>query len=229
MEPLNLLLVEDDVDNLELMGEVFSSFSARVRPISDSQKADALIRQEKFDGIFMDLNMPKMDGLELAARTRESSWNRLTPIVIITGRSGSGAMQQAFAKGANFFVQKPVDRQKLKKLFRTVKGSLDERRRNSLRAPMQTEVECRVGSRSIRGRTWNVSFGGMQIEVPNLKPGMPVLLCFCLPMSSKSMEVTGHVVWTKEDRQGIRFANLSAQDQENIREVVNQHFDSAEM
>lgn len=229
MEPFNLLLVEDDTANLELMSEVFSSLSARVRPISDSTRADALIRQEKFDGIFMDLDMPKLDGLELAARARVSSWNKLTPIVIITGRSGPGVMRQAFSRGANFFIQKPVDRQKLKRLFRTVRGSLDERRRNSFRVPMQTELECRHGSRSMRGRSWNLSLGGMQIEAPGLEPGMSVVIVFSLPMSSKLVEIAGTVMWAKGERQGIRFTDLSEQSHLEIRDYMNEHFENADL
>src|SRR5579863_3485469 len=170
MASLKLLVVEDDIPSLELMAEVFTSLEAEVRPVSDSREAAGLIDKEKFDGIFLDLEMPNLHGFELAKRIRSSSWNKATPIVIVTGRDERQTMQDAFAIGATFFLQKPVDRQKLSALFRMVTGGMLENRRKSARIPIQTEVACTVGSRTARGTSWNLSQGGMQVEVDGLKP-----------------------------------------------------------
>ena len=106
------------------MAEVFTSLKAEVIPVSDSEKAAELVDQEKFDGIFLDLEMPNMNGFDLARRIRTSSWNKSVPIVIVTGRDDRRTMQEAFAIGATFFLQKPVDRQRLTGLFRAVRGAL---------------------------------------------------------------------------------------------------------
>ena len=182
MASLKLLVVEDDLASLELMTEVFASLKAQVRPMADSQKAAVVINQEKFDGIFLDLEMPRLNGLALAQKIRESSWNKLTPIVIVTGREERDTMQQAFATGATFYLQKPIDRQKLNTLFRTVRGTLAENRRRAIRVPMQTEVICDVGPRSIRGISWNLSQGGMQVEADGLQTGEAVRISFQFPV-----------------------------------------------
>src|ERR1700741_231074 len=169
MQPLKLLIVEDNIASLQLMTEVFTSLRAEGRPISDSEKAVGVVNQEKFDGIFLDLEMPKLNGFELARLIRKSSWNKSTPIVIVTGRDERQTMRDAFALGATFFLQKPVDRQKLSVLFRTVSGGMLENRRKYIRVPLQTEVICLVGSRTIRGVTWNLSQGGMQVEAAGLR------------------------------------------------------------
>ena len=85
MASLKLLVVEDHIPSLELMAEVFTSLEAEVWPLSDSREAASLIDKEKFDGIFLDLEMPDMSGFELARKIRKSSWNKTTPIVIVTG------------------------------------------------------------------------------------------------------------------------------------------------
>jgi CheY-like chemotaxis protein len=220
MVSLKLLIVEDDIASLELMTEVFTSLEAEVCPVSDSQKAAGLVNQERFDGIFLDLEMPNLHGFELARLIRKSSRNKSTPIVIVTGRDQRDTMQQAFTIGATFYLQKPVDRQKLSILFRTVRGGMLENRRRYTRAPIQTEVMCTVGSRTIRGVTWNLSQGGMQVEAGGLQPRDTVRVSFRLPVSGVSLEAVGTVVWTKENRQGIQFTNVSPQNEQSIRQFI---------
>lgn len=222
MASLRLLIVEDDIPSLELMTEVFISLKAEVSPVSDSRKAADMVDKQKFDGIFLDLEMPQMDGLELAKEIRKSSWNKSTPIVIVTGRDDRQIMQQAFATGATFFLQKPVDRQKLTNLYRTVRGALLENRRRYSRVPLQTDVFCTIGSRTARGTTWNVSQGGVLVEVDHLQMGDNLHISFHLPSSSVNIEASGVVVWTKNNRQGIQFSKLSSQNESDLREFIVQ-------
>ena len=220
MTTLKLLIVDDDLTNLELMAEVFTSLKAEVRPVSDSADAVGIVNQERFDGIFLDLEMPNLNGFDLARLVRKSSRNKSTPIIIVTGRDERQTMQEAFAIGATFFLQKPVDRQKLSILFRTVSGGLLENRRKYTRVPLQTEVICIVGSRTVRGMTWNLSQGGMQLEANDLQSGDGVRLSLRLPVSGVSIDATGTVAWAKEKRQGIQFATLSTSAQQSIRDYI---------
>ena len=220
MQPLKLLVVEDNLANLELMTEVFTSLKAEVLPISDSEKAVSAVNQEKFDGIFLDLEMPKLNGFDLARLIRKSPLNKSTPIVIVTGRDERQTMRDAFALGATFFLQKPVDRQKLSILFRTVSGGMLDNRRKYTRVPIRADVACTVGSRTLRGVSWNLSRGGMQVEVGDLKPKDAVRLSFQLPISAVAIDAAGVVVWANEQRQGIQFTNVSAQSQQSIRQFI---------
>ncbi len=222
MAGLKLLVVEDDLPSLELMTEVFQSMNAEVCPINDSRKAAFLVNQQKFDGIFLDLEMPSLHGLELAQTVRDSSWNKLTPIVIVTGHDERNTMQKSFASGAQFFLQKPVDRQKLGRLFRTVRGTMIENRRRATRVPLQTNVTCTTTSRSLRGRTWNLSEGGLQVEVAGLRTGEAVELHLGLPGSPVVIDASGTVVWVKENREGIQFTKINSLCQEQIRDFIAQ-------
>lgn len=220
MTALKLLVVEDDPASLELMTEVFTSLKANVRPVSDSRHAAVLVNQERFDGIFLDLEMPDLHGFDLARLIRSSSWNKQTPIIIVTGRDERETMQQAFTMGATVFLQKPVDRQKLSILFRSVQGGMLENRRRHMRAPLHTEVTCTVGTRTIRGVTWNLSQGGIQVEAGGLQPKDTVRVAFELPVSGVRLEAIGTVVWVKENRQGIQFTNLSPQNEQSVRKFI---------
>jgi CheY-like chemotaxis protein len=220
MSSLKLLVVEDDLPSLELMEEVFTSLKAEVCPVSDGGMAANLINHEKYDGIFLDLEMPNMHGFDLARRVRESSWNKSTPIVIVTGRDDRTTMQQVFAIGATFFLQKPVDRQRLSTLFRTVRGSLAENRRRQARVPLQTEVLCEVGSRTVQGMSWNLSRGGIQMDAGNLKAGDTMRMSFRLPISGTKIDAFGVVIWASATRQGIQFTKMSGQSADAIRQFI---------
>jgi CheY-like chemotaxis protein len=222
MSTLRLLIVEDDVASLELMEEVFTSLKADVRGVGESGKAADLVSHERFDGIFLDLEMPTMNGFDLARWIRNSPWNRSTPIIIVTGRDDRQTMQQVFASGATFYLQKPVDRQKLTNLYRTVRGTMFESRRRFIRVPLQTDVACNVNSRELNGVTWNLSLGGIQIDAGNLKPGDNVRMRFRLPTSGTMIDATGAVVWTGEKRQGLRFEHISPQHEAAIRDYIAQ-------
>ena len=222
MLSLKLLVVEDDAASLELMTEVLGSLEAEVRPISDSQKAAVLVNQEKFDGIFLDLEMPNLNGFALAQQIRASSWNRLTPIIIVTGREERDTMHEAFATGANFFLQKPIVKRNLAALFRAVRGTMVENRRRYARVPVQATVTCTVGSKVSQGRTWNLSQGGIQVEAGRLSRGDKVRVSFRLPSSGVPIDVHGTAKWANETRQGIEFAKLSDEADVAIRQFIIQ-------
>jgi hypothetical protein len=95
-----------------------------------------------------------------------------------------------------------------------------ENRRRSARVPIQTDVICEVGSRRVRGVTWNLSQGGIQVEAGDLQTGDAVRLSFRIPVSGIDIDAVGTVVWAHDTRQGIHFTKMSAQNQQSIRDFI---------
>jgi CheY-like chemotaxis protein len=208
---LNILIVEDDLASLELLTEILLSLNAGVRSISDGAEALRVITSERFDGIFLDLNLPHVNGLEIARHIRKSHWNRSTPIVVLTARDDRKAMEDAFAVGSTFFLRKPVERQKVVRLFRAVQGSMTAQRRRFIRVSLDTEVVCDAGNKRIKGLCRNISVGGMLFEPhgSQLPLGSSVRLLFRLPSQSRDMLLLGSVVRIDDQRRlGICFKNL---------------------
>jgi CheY-like chemotaxis protein len=217
---LKLLVVEDDQPSLELMREVFTSLEAEVCALGDSKEAAALINQRRFDGIFLDLEMPSPDGFQLARLIRTSSANKTTPIVIVTAVDDKNVMEEAFSIGATFFLQKPIDRQKLSRLFRTVRGGMLNNRRRYIRVPLRAEVVLSIGSKNLQAVSWNLSEGGMQVEAGGLRSREKVRLSFRLPAPEVAIEAEGVVAWVGQNRQGIQFTTVSEQNQIGIRTFI---------
>jgi uncharacterized protein (TIGR02266 family) len=167
------------------------------------------------------MEMPRMHGLELAGCIRKSPSNQTTPIVVVTGSEEKAIMQQAFARGVNFFLQKPIDRRKLSGLYRAARGVFLENHRRYVRVPLRTEVICSDGPRTIRGMSWNLSQGGILIDAgTGLKSGDPVRLSFRLPVSNDQIDAMGTIVWTSETRQGIRFTKLSDPNARALKDFI---------
>ena len=225
---LKVLIVEDDPPTLELMDEVLTSLKVEVCALGDSEQAAGLVNQERFDGIFVDLQMPSVDGLELTRRIRKSSWNKSAPIVVVTGHDDVKTMQKAFAAGATFFLQKPVDRQRLTKLFKAARGRMFENRRQFVRVPLQTEVTCQVEHQTFRGVSSNISQGGILFEVGRtLLPGTAVRLSFRLPGRELRIDVTGVVARIDErQRAGVRFTHVGSRELQLIRDLIGSDDDA---
>jgi len=138
-----ILVVEDDQAMLHLLGEVLGQMGAEPRLVASSTLAAELIEREKFDGVFLDLLMPELDGLELARRIRRSKSNATVPLVVISASPEPTAMQDSFQAGINFFLHKPVTAQQLGKLLNAARGLMLEERRRYQRAPVALLMRCR--------------------------------------------------------------------------------------
>lgn len=219
MATLKILIVEDDAASLELMAELLKQLKTDVRAISEGQEAAGLIQREKFDAIFLDLKMPILSGFELAKLVRESACNKATPLVIVTGRDERDTMHLSFSVGATYFLQKPVDAQKLAPLLEKIQKPSSEHRR-CVRVPLNTDVTCTLAGKTLNGLTWNISQGGVQLEVVGLKLGDLAQMSFILPKPGSVVKAQGLVVWEQDSRQGLYFTEMSVECQEMVRAFV---------
>jgi len=84
------------------------------------------------------------------------------------------------------------------------------------RVAMRALVTCIVDSHTSRGVSWNLSQGGMQVDVSDLKAKEAVQLSFRLPLSGVAVDVVGVVAWGDEKRHGIQFTYMGAQSRQSI-------------
>jgi len=59
--------------------------------------------------VLLDLKLPRVDGLEVLARIRADERTRVLPVVVLTSSREDRDLAQSYARGANSYVQKPVD------------------------------------------------------------------------------------------------------------------------
>lgn len=222
LKSLKILVVDDNIPVLELVSEVLTLHNVDVYPLSDSQQAATVIGTERFDGIFLDLAMPKMDGFELTRRIRQSGANMRTPIVIVSGLEERQTVHRAFSAGATFFLQKPLNKNKLVHLLNSTRGTMLQERLRSKRVPMRSEVTCQVGSRQLTATSCNLSQTGILLEAEDsLEKGNAIQLSFSFPGKKQPIKAKGFVVRVDgQQRLGIDFTYLSPSDRQRIGDFV---------
>ena len=116
-----ILLVEDNPDDVKLTLRTFNEHNLSNDIVLAQDGAEALeyiFGTGAYAGrdvtdqpavIFLDLKLPKLDGLEVLRRIRRDPRTALQPVVILTSSSEEQDMIQGYALGANSYVRKPVD------------------------------------------------------------------------------------------------------------------------
>jgi DNA-binding response OmpR family regulator len=109
---LKVLLVDDEEDIVEVIKDRLEAYGFTVETAGTGLEALKMLSLEKFDGIFLDVKMPEMGGIETLEKIRTQDQN--IPIIIITSSSTRDSAIEALTKGANDFVIKPFEWQDLK-------------------------------------------------------------------------------------------------------------------
>jgi signal transduction histidine kinase/DNA-binding response OmpR family regulator len=114
----SILLVEDDVRNVFALTSVFEPRGARVRIARNGREALAAVRESRPDLVLMDVMMPEMDGLTATRELRREPAYRDLPIIVLTAKAMRDDYQESLAAGANDYMAKPIDVDKLVSLCR---------------------------------------------------------------------------------------------------------------
>jgi len=109
---LKVLVVDDEEDIVEVIQDRLEAYGFTVSTAGTGLQALKKLSMEKFDGIFLDIRMPEMSGIEALEEIRK---NGLTiPVIILTSSSTKDVALEAMAKGANDYLLKPFEWEELK-------------------------------------------------------------------------------------------------------------------
>lgn len=119
--PHRVLIVEDDDDSREMLGELVASYGHLAVPAANADEALAHVRLQKPDLAFIDLGLPQLGGCELARLLRLAMADTpglKTRLVALTGYSDREMRESAGAAGFDAYVVKPIMPEALEALLR---------------------------------------------------------------------------------------------------------------
>jgi two-component system cell cycle response regulator DivK len=107
----NILYVEDNPDNMLLVKRVLQSRGYNVLEAKNGLMGVAMAETENPDLILLDINLPDIDGYEVARRLRSSGNVKLTyvPIIAITANALRGDAEKALEAGCDVYMSKPIN------------------------------------------------------------------------------------------------------------------------
>jgi CheY-like chemotaxis protein len=115
-QPL-ILVAEDNILNRKVLSELLLAEGYRTITAQDGAAAIRATRAHHPDVILMDIQMPGMDGLETTRRIRADTELKDTPIIAATALAMPGDRERCLAAGANQYMNKPIDTEKLLRLI----------------------------------------------------------------------------------------------------------------
>lgn len=112
--PLKALVVDDNDANLKLICTLLNEQIEFIDTAHNGSQAYSLSKSHKYDIIFMDIQMPIMDGITACKLIKESSLNEDTPIIAVTAHALAGEKEQLLKDGFKGYLTKPIDEDMLK-------------------------------------------------------------------------------------------------------------------
>jgi signal transduction histidine kinase/CheY-like chemotaxis protein/HPt (histidine-containing phosphotransfer) domain-containing protein len=118
-EPMDLLVVDDNAINRKVMEGLLGRDGHRITSVASGQEALTTIAEKSFDLVFMDIEMPEMNGVETMGHIKTSSDLRVanTPVVALTGNVGDEDRAAYLAAGMRDAIAKPIDPERLRQVL----------------------------------------------------------------------------------------------------------------
>ncbi|MDR3601721.1 MAG: PAS domain S-box protein [Desulfosporosinus sp.] len=155
MKPLRILIVEDDKVNLMVLALMLKEKGHFVESASNGSEALLLHAENQYDVIFMDIQMPIMDGIEATIKIREREGeSRHTTIIALTAYALVGDREKFLSYGMDEYIPKPI---KLSGLYHILEETVN---RNSLDSESNSGLDHEVMI-SETGKVINIKAEGL--------------------------------------------------------------------
>jgi len=104
---IKVLIAEDNAANRSLIIKILKMLGHEATAVENGISAVETLKLSEFDMIFMDIQMPEMDGIEATKKIR--AFNKDIPIIAMTASIIKGDVENCFAAGMNGYVSKPIN------------------------------------------------------------------------------------------------------------------------
>lgn len=118
--PKTILVIEDDETMRSALKRIFEAEGMQVRTAADGTQLSLVLDDNPFDLIILDIGLPWINGLELAKLLKEHEDLKHIPLIFVSGKTSELDVKRGFDAGADDYVKKPFDVDKIKKTVNTL-------------------------------------------------------------------------------------------------------------
>jgi CheY-like chemotaxis protein len=204
------------VEVLKVLRPALEKLSVALEVSREARSGQEVLAAQKFDGVIIDCDdLP--GGGDVLEDLRKGSSNRNSVAFAIL--NGSTTTQQAFAKGVNFVLQKPIEPLNAIRCFSAAFGQMCREQRRYFRVPIDMPVVILFPhGAELRAAATNISEGGMAVSFRgNLPKELTVKVRFTLPGTHNTIEPKAELAWADGSGQaGLRFVELAQNSQDHL-------------
>jgi len=217
-----VLVVDDDVLECQLLQRTLHAVEIQALTLTDSRQALEIVRKQTFDAIFVDVNMPAPDGMEITRQVRASETNRKTPVIMITGHEDHSVVARGFQAGINFFLYKPIVKDRLLNLVRVTHSANRVEKRRFHRVATRQRAWIILGQEMLEGQTVDLSLNGLLIRASRTFPaGSRVMVRLELSSGKDPLAIHGLVARVAPpDSMGIHFDSIGLKESKQLQDFL---------
>lgn len=140
-----VLIVDDNPQNLQVIGGALRSKNIEVEFSTSGQAAIDWLREEKFDLVLLDIMMPDMDGFEVCKLIRAEEEYENLPIIFLTAKTDAESILKGFKSGAQDYVTKPFNSSELLARVRTqLELKFSKQKLKNINLLLEEQVDIRM-------------------------------------------------------------------------------------
>jgi CheY-like chemotaxis protein len=194
MKKLHILLVDDVDFFLEVEKGFLRQTPATIATVRNGLEALQSIAGHRPDLIYMDLNMPEMDGADCCKTLKADPDLRSIPVIMVLAADSQADIDTCWQAGCDGVLTKPVDKRSFLALGHNFLFQIDRREK---RVRYEMEVEFHLAGGAYRGTTVNLSETGLYIH-SRQEVRMNELARVIFSLKGQTVEIRGRIVWVNQ-------------------------------
>jgi len=222
---LRCLVLCDELKSLSVLCPVLDKYEICREICVEAAEAAHLLKTAHFDAVVADCDDLE-SGKQFLQDIRQGKSNRTAISFALV--NGGTSVQDAFAMGASFVLEKPLSANLVLRALKVGIGFMLAQRRHSFRHTLDTEVTVNGAQGSHRVRSQNVSETGIRLSSIRrlLKPQELVSMSFQLPQPDANIECKAEVVWVGDSGDaGLQFVDIPPSCTKKLQLWLHQAFE----
>ena len=218
-----ILLVDDNRMFIEIEKDFLEYSRIDILAAQDGLEALNVIRTRRPDLVFMDLQMPKMDGAMCCRAIKSDPALVTIPVVMVTSKGNDEDQENCYSAGCDYFLTKPLDRDNFLDTARRFLPGIDRRER---RVSIDVDAICSVNDETFACSLHDISVGGAFIASEYFGiPKSVIQISFTLP-DGTLIECPGRIAWVNRIISkipkgfGVKFALLPKHAKESLERFI---------